>query len=91
MCFALTVYFVIHLSQGLDFVFSPTVKALYPGNLDYYASYSIKTSNDITDATLKTNYSVEVSAFRLRTSVSSVHANTLWCIEINMVCSVFGY
>ena len=47
----------------VDFTFNPTVKELYPTNLDYLFTYSIKSMGPITDAILKMNYSIGVSAF----------------------------
>ena len=55
----------------MDFVFNPTVKALYPSSLDYAARYNIKSAGLVTNAILK-NYSIAVSAFRLQSFVSYV-------------------
>ena len=52
-------------------MFNPTVKELYPGNLDYFARYSIKSEDSVDDAILHKNYSIGVSAFRLHFHVSS--------------------
>ena len=63
----------MYCSQDIDFVFSPTVKELHPGSLDYLARYNIKKSEGpVTNAILNMKYSIGVSAFRLGTSVSFV-------------------
>ena len=59
-------------SQGMDFVFNPTVTALYPLSLDYLARYNIKSADPVTNAILKMNYSIGVLAFRLQSFVSCV-------------------
>ena len=56
----------------MDFVFNPTVKALYPLSLDYVTRYNIKSADLVTNAILKMNYSIGVSAFRLQSFVSHV-------------------
>ena len=51
-------------------MFSPTIKALHPGSLDYLARYNIKSTSHITDDILNVNFSIGVSAFRLLSFVS---------------------
>ena len=60
----------LYYSQGIEFVFDPTVKELYPGSLDYFARYNIKSKISVDDAILHKNYSIGVSAFRLESFVS---------------------
>lgn len=61
----------------MDFVFNPTVKALYPSSLDYVARYNIKSADPVTNAILK-NYSIAVSAFRLQSFVSLCVECIMW-------------
>ena len=53
-------------------MFSPTIKELHPGSLDYLTRYDIKSADHVSDANLKMhmNYSVGVSAFTLQSFVS---------------------